>query len=93
MFDKINLTCSLSASVIDKRVPYTFYAKHPWAIFFLVDRDLIFSFIYLLRSTLGERFVIFGDPVVDGIPVHARREDSRFLVTWTGDVQNLRHFE
>ena len=47
----------------------------------------------LLRSTLGERFVIFGDPVVDGIPVHARREDSRFLVTWTGDVQNLRHFE
>ena len=46
-----------------------------------------------LRSTLGERFVIFGDPVVDGIPVHARREDSRFLVTWTGDVQNLRHFE
>ena len=38
----------------------------------------------LLRSTLGERFVIFGDPVVDGIPVHARREDSRFLVTWTG---------
>ena len=33
------------------------------------------------------------DPVVDGIPVHARREDSRFLVTWTGDVQNLRHFE
>ena len=50
------------------------------------------TFIYL-RSTLGERFVIFGDPVVDGIPVHARREDSRFLVTWTGDVQNLRHFE
>ena len=49
--------------------------------------------IILLRSTLGERFVIFGDPVVDGIPVHARREDSRFLVTWTGDVQNLRHFE
>ena len=49
--------------------------------------------LYLLRSTLGERFVIFGDPVVDGIPVHARREDSRFLVTWTGDVQNLRHFE
>ena len=48
---------------------------------------------YFLRSTLGERFVIFGDPVVDGIPVHARREDSRFLVTWTGDVQNLRHFE
>ena len=48
---------------------------------------------YSLRSTLGERFVIFGDPVVDGIPVHARREDSRFLVTWTGDVQNLRHFE
>ena len=47
----------------------------------------------LLRSTLGERFVIFRDPVVDGIPVHARREDSRFLVTWTGDVQNLRHFE
>ena len=47
----------------------------------------------LLRSTLGEHFVIFGDPVVDGIPVHARREDSRFLVTWTGDVQNLRHFE
>ena len=47
----------------------------------------------LLRSTLGERFVIFADPVVDGIPVHARREDSRFLVTWTGDVQNLRHFE
>ena len=47
----------------------------------------------LLRSTLGERFVIFGDPVVDGIPVHARREDSRFLVTWTSDVQNLRHFE
>ena len=47
----------------------------------------------LLRSTLGERFVIFGDPVVDRIPVHARREDSRFLVTWTGDVQNLRHFE
>ena len=47
----------------------------------------------LLRSTLGERFVIFGDPVVDGIPVHARREESRFLVTWTGDVQNLRHFE
>ena len=46
-----------------------------------------------LRSTLGERFVIFGDPAVDGIPVHARREDSRFLVTWTGDVQNLRHFE
>ena len=34
-----------------------------------------------------------GDPVVDGIPVHARREDLRFLVTWTGDVQNLRHFE
>ena len=49
--------------------------------------------LLLLRSTLGERFVIFGDPVVDGIPVHARREDSRFLVTWTGDVQNLRHFE
>ena len=49
--------------------------------------------LVLLRSTLGERFVIFGDPVVDGIPVHARREDSRFLVTWTGDVQNLRHFE
>ena len=49
--------------------------------------------VKLLRSTLGERFVIFGDPVVDGIPVHARREDSRFLVTWTGDVQNLRHFE
>ena len=43
VFDKINLTCSLSASVIDKRVPYTFYAKHAWAIFFLVDRDLIFS--------------------------------------------------
>ena len=37
-----------------------------------------------LRSTLGERFVIFGGPVVDGIPVQARREDSRFLVTWTG---------
>ena len=54
--------------------------------------DNFFSF-NLLRSTLGERFVIFGDPVVDGIPVHARREDSRFLVTWTGDVQNLRHFE
>ena len=49
--------------------------------------------VCFLRSTLGERFVIFGDPVVDGIPVHARREDSRFLVTWTGDVQNLRHFE
>ena len=47
VFDKINLTCSLSTSVIDKRVPYTFCAKHPWAIFFLVDRDLIFSFIYL----------------------------------------------
>ena len=43
VFNKINLTCSLSASVIDKRVPYTFYAKHAWAIFFLVDRDLIFS--------------------------------------------------
>ena len=56
--------------------------------------DSLLSFIQpLLRSTLGERFVIFGDPVVDGIPVHARREDSRFLVTWTGDVQNLRHFE
>ena len=53
----------------------------------------ISHYICLLRSTLGERFVIFGDPVVDGIPVHARREDSRFLVTWTGDVQNLRHFE
>ena len=51
------------------------------------------NYYFLLRSTLGERFVIFGDPVVDGIPVHARREDSRFLVTWTGDVQNLRHFE
>ena len=47
VFDKINLTCSLSTSVIDKRVPYTFCAKHPWAMFFLVDRDLIFSFIYL----------------------------------------------
>ena len=34
--------------------------------------------VLFLRSTLGERFVIFGDPVVDGIPVHARREDSRF---------------
>ena len=56
----------------------------------LVTIPCFFSF---LRSTLGERFVIFGDPVVDGIPVHARREDSRFLVTWTGDVQNLRHFE
>ena len=43
MFDKIYLTCSLSASMIDKRVPYTFYAKHARAIFFLVDRDLIFS--------------------------------------------------
>ena len=43
MFNKINLTCSLSASVIDKRVPYTFYAKHARAIFFLVDRDFIFS--------------------------------------------------
>ena len=43
VFNKINLTCSLSASVIDKRVPYTFYAKHARAIFFLVDRDLIFS--------------------------------------------------
>ena len=52
-----------------------------------------YYYYFLLRSTLGERFVIFGDPVVDGIPVHARREDSRFLVTWTGDVQNLRHFE
>ena len=51
------------------------------------------TILILLRSTLGERFVIFGDPVVDGIPVHARREDSRFLVTWTGDVQNLRHLE
>ena len=57
-------------------------------VFVEVGGSLIF-----LRSTLGERFVIFGDPVVDGIPVHARREDSRFLVTWTGDVQNLRHFE
>ena len=47
----------------------------------------------LLRSTLGERFVIFVDPVFDGIPVHARREDSRCLVTWTGDVQNLGLFE
>ena len=46
-----------------------------------------------ITQSLGERFVIFGDPVVDGIPVHARREDARFLVTWTGDVQNLRHFE
>ena len=53
----------------------------------------VYKDLGLLRSTLGERFVIFGDPVVDGIPVHARREDSRFLVTWTGDVQNLRHFE
>ena len=43
VFNKINLTCSLSASVIDKRVPYTFYAKHAWVIFFLEDRDLIFS--------------------------------------------------
>ena len=57
------------------------------------DQNDFFSHEELLRSTLGERFVIFGDPVVDGIPVHARREDSRFLVTWTGDVQNLRHFE
>ena len=55
--------------------------------------NFLFVNLILLRSTLGERFVIFGDPVVDGIPVHARREDSRFLVTWTGDVQNLRHFE
>ena len=43
------------------------------------------KYFHLLRSTLGERFVIFEDPVVDGIPVHARREDSRFLVTWTGE--------
>ena len=55
--------------------------------------DFLRNNVSLLRSTLGERFVIFGDPVVDEIPVHARREDSRFLVTWTGDVQNLRHFE
>ena len=57
-----------------------------------ISRDAL-HFCRYLRSTLGERFVIFGDPVVDGIPVHARREDSRFLVTWTGDVQDLRHFE
>ena len=62
-------------------------------IFFFSFSFFRYLFFYLLRSTLGERFVIFGDPVVDGIPVHARREDSRFLVTWTGDVQNLRHFE
>ena len=58
-----------------------------------VNGNLCCKYLISLRSTLGERFVIFGDPVVDGIPVHARREDSRFLVTWTGDVQNLRHFE
>ena len=62
-------------------------------LFFFKQKFNAMHYLTLLRSTLGERFVIFGDPVVDGIPVHARREDSRFLVTWTGDVQNLRHFE
>ena len=45
-----------------------------------INHKLVHLFEFFLRSTLGERFVIFGDPVVDGIPVHARREDSRFLV-------------
>ena len=53
VFDKINLTCSLSASVIDKRVPYTFYAKHAWAIFSLVDRDLIFPYSKIVIRPLG----------------------------------------
>ena len=42
VFDEINKTCSLSASVIDKRSPSTIYVKHDWTIFFLVDRDLTF---------------------------------------------------
>ena len=73
-----------------------FYKIFPFRNIFCTSPAPSITFLLvlsLLRSTLGERFVIFGDPVVDGIPVHARREDSRFLVTWTGDVQNLRHFE
>ena len=70
--------------------PSVFTIRYRWISIPLSGADVPCKY---LRSTLGERFVIFRDPVVDGIPVHARREDSRFLVTWTGDVQNLRHFE